>query len=344
MSAETVDNAQFNASPVARSLDEPRRRRLKAAARGLVSLALLATVIASVGDEALWESLTRGARRWYLLIPAFFVPSAVGYLLAVLRLSALLRTQQIRVAKTRILRALLVGTFFNQLLPTSVGGDAYSVWYISKQAGQLPAVLAAVFVGRLMGVMAMCMLAIGGAALSPVWFARIPELRYCVIVLGVILIAIVWVLARIRPPATEPAPGRLGIYRKWHRLATALERFRSHRYILIKAMGYSLALQTEIVLQYWLFGWLLGVDLPFARFLVAVPLVSLAAMLPISLNGVGVREWVMIWICTPLGIVEADAAMIAMLFIVPGLCYAVLGAVIFNRSPHRRGSGNEPLS
>ena len=66
-------------------------------------------------------------------------------------------------------------------------------------------------------------------------------------------------------------------------------------------------------------------------------MVTLAATLPVSLNGVGVREWVMVWICSPLGIGEADAALMAMLFVAAGLCYAVVGAIVVSQTPLRMG-------
>lgn len=312
-----------------------KRRWAKAAVRIAISLALFALVIASVGDEALLASVGRASRRWFVLIPALLVMPAVGFGLGVLRLSVLLRAQQIRLPASDLLQALLIGTFFNQLLPTSVGGDAYSTWYISRRGGRLSSVLATIFLGRMMGVVAMCLLVFAGCALKREWFEQVPALRLGVAILAAGLLGVVGLLVWLRPPAVEPQRGRWGVYRKWFHLTTALHRFRAHRSVLVIAMTCSIALQVEIVAQYWLFGWSLGIDLPFIRFLVAVPLVTLAAMLPFSLNGVGIREWVMIGILTPIGIGEADAAVMAMLFVVAGLCYASIGAMVFARSPIR---------
>lgn len=305
----------------------------------MVSVALLATVILHVGNETLVDSLRRAATRWWLLIPALILPPAVGYLLGVLRTSALFQVQNVNLSHREILRAMLIGTFFNQLLPTSVGGDASRVWYMTRQVGQLAAVLSSVIFGRVLGVSAMCILVIIGTALNPTWVAQIPALRYCVAAIVAILVSIVLVMVWIRAPADDPGGSRFGIRRAWFKLSTAMVRFRQHRMILAKGLLYSLALQTEIVLQYWLFSVCLGVDVSIDRFLLAVPLVTLAALAPFTLNGHGIREWVMIWICTPLGITQGDAAVIAWLFVAGGLIYAAIGAVVLRRSVSHRPSG-----
>jgi len=93
--------------------------------------------------------------------------------------------------------------------------------------------------------------------------------------------------------------------------------------------------QVEIVLQYWLFALCLGANMPLHCLFLAVPLVSLAAMLPLSLNGIGIREWVMVWISQPLGTSEADAVMMPFLYLCANLFYAVLGAMLFFRTRGR---------
>ncbi|MEE9294093.1 MAG: lysylphosphatidylglycerol synthase transmembrane domain-containing protein [Phycisphaerae bacterium] len=317
---------------------------MKIALRALVSVALLAAVIVHVGNESLLDSLRRAGARWWLLVPSLVMPPAFGYAMGVLRLRALFRAQRVRLGSGEVLRAMLIGTLFNQLLPTSVGGDASRVWYMVRRVGQLPAVLSSVLLGRAMGVAALCILVITGSVIHPVWFSQIPALRYCVGVLVGVLMAAAVALAWIRAPAAEPGVDRFGLRRAWFKLATAFARFRQHRTILAKTLLYSLALQAEIVLQYWLFSLCLGVDVSFDRFLVAVPLVSLAAMAPFSLNGIGIRECVMIWICAPLGITQGDAAVIAWLFVAGGLFYAGVGAVVLSRSMTRGRADTPPAA
>jgi uncharacterized protein (TIRG00374 family) len=319
-------------------------RRVKLVFRVLVSLALLATVIARIGDEALLVSLRRGMERGGWLLCAIVLPPALGYTISMLRLGTLLGVHKIVVAKTKILRAQLMGTFFNQILPTSIGGDVHRVWYLGQHAGGYTAIVTSIFVARVLGVVAMCLLVLSGSLINPIWFVDIPALKLSVPAAAALVLVFVAVLLRVRPPSVEPDQESGRVRAGWHKLLSSLSRFRGHPSVLAAALGYSLVLQLEIVLQYWLFSWCLGVDLTFDRLLVAVPLVTLADMIPISLNGVGVREWVMVWICTPLGIVEADAAMTAMMFMVAGFFYAAIGGMIFIRTSHARVADHHPSS
>ena len=319
----------------------PASRYLRLAFRILVSVALLATIIMRVGDDALLASLRRGMENGLWLVLAIVLPPALGYVLSMHRLGTLFKAHQVRVRKKEILRAQLMGTFFNHLLPTSIGGDVHRVWYLGQPAGGYTVVVTSIFLARVLGVVAMCLLVLCGSLINPIWFVDIPALRLSVPFAAAGVLVAVAVMLRLKPRGVDPDADRGRIRVVWDKLISAFARFRERPSVLGIALVYSLVLQLEIVFQYWLFSLCLGVDLGFDRLLVAIPLVTLAAMIPISLNGVGVREWVMVWICTPLGILEADAAMTAMLFMVAGFFYSAIGGVLFVRSSHTHVSDHQ---
>ena len=310
--------------------------------RAIVSLVLVVLVVASVGDGGLLDALSRAWKRWYALIPALIIPPAAGYLLALFRLSSLLRTQNIVVPRLQLLKAILVGAFFNQLLPTSVGGDAYTAWDVNRSANHLTEIVATMVLSRVMGVIALCALILIGCMWNPSWLTEIPALKLVVPALLLVTIGIAGAFLLVKPAPVQPAGGGSVLGHRWRRVSMAFDRARRDREAMTVAALYSLCLQTEIVVQYWLFGWTLGMQLDFSRFLVAAPIVTLAAMLPLSLNGIGIREWVMIWICAPLGIGEADAAMMAMLFVLANLFYAAVGGLIFLRISLQRVAAVSP--
>ncbi len=335
-----VDSAMEGGSPRNRGASRVVRSVIQIG----ISVALLGLVIGHVGDEALLDSLRRGARRWWWLLAALTLPPALGYCITVYRFRLLLGAQGISLRMSEVFRATLIGTYFNQLLPTSVGGDAYLAWSIGRRVGRFADVFSSILMARVVGIMAMCTLGLAGSALRPEWLARIPVLWYCVAGMVGIVVAGLLVILWIKPAPVEPDGGALVLRRKWFRLATAIARYRSCPRALGIAMVCSLALQIEIVFQYWVFGRCLGINLPFDRCLLVVPLVSLAAMAPFTFNGIGVREWVMIWICAPLGIGDADAAVIAWLFLAGIMVYAVAGALVFGRSVARSGPVQAPVS
>ncbi len=300
-----------------------------------ISIALIATVIVRAGDDALWQTLSRGLQRGGWLALAIIGFPAFGYWVSMIRLRSLLEPHKITLKRREIMRAQLMGSFFNQLLPTSIGGDAHRVWYLGKQTGQASIVFSAIFLARLLGVVSLCLLAIGGIVLRPAWLQEVPALSYGVLAAGGIVVIAALVLALVTPivPAHE---GALWWQRVLHKVTAALAQYRREPRVLCIALLLSMILQLEIVLQYWLFVWCLQIELNFYQLMVAIPMITLASMLPISFNGIGVREWVMIWICAPLGVERPDAAMVAMLFLAAQLLYAMIGGVVVYRTSAAR--------
>lgn len=301
-----------------------------------ISIGLLTVLVLRIGGDALLEAMERGFERWWLLIPALILPNAVGYLLAVLRLSVLLRVQQIYLSACQALRVLMIGTFFNQLLPTSIGGDAFGVWYIGRKVGRVAEVFSAILMARGLGVIAMCLLATMGFLLHLDWLERAPLRWIFGLLIAAILVSLIMlVFARMSRERADRQ--RVAPIRKALKVLAAFTEYRSRPAQVTKAMLLSLALQVGIVIQYWLLAKSIGSQLDFSSLLVAVPLVSLAAMLPLSINGAGIREWVMVWLYVPLGVAPADAALISLLFMLAGLLYGLLGGIVWHRTMASEG-------
>ena len=64
----------------------------------------------------------------------------------------------------------------------------------------------------------------------------------------------------------------------------------------------SVVVQAANVIVLWLVGLALGLDVPASYYWVLVPLVTLLTLVPVSLNGMGVREWGTVLLLAPLGV------------------------------------------
>ncbi len=98
---------------------------------------------------------------------------------------------------------------------------------------------------------------------------------------------------------------------------------------LIEATFLSILVQTCGVLILWLLGTGLGLDVPLAYYCVLVPMVSLLMLLPISLNGMGVREGGTVLLLLPLGVAESAALTLAFLWFITGVAVSLLGGVVY---------------
>ncbi len=300
--------------------------------RALISILLLAAIVRQVGDDALIASLQRGMANWGWLLAAMIVPRIIGTVISTVRWLALLRAQNTSATVGDVVRALMIGAFLNYFLPTSIGGDGYRMWHITNATScRYSVVLATMLVERGTGLLAMCVLAIVGGLYRWEWMTSVPAIGACVAGCGVLLVAGVVFLIVIKPPSEKLGDGPLGVIRRWRKLAGAMADFRDRPSALWIAFAYSLALQLNIVFQYWAFAKCVEIDITFDRFLIVVPINTIATMIPISFNGIGVREWATIWVCAPLGVASADAALIAVLFIASGLFLAAIGAFLLNQ-------------
>jgi len=216
-----------------------------------------------------------------LLIP-------LGYLTSVRRWRLLLRAQGGDAPLPFLLQSLMVGIFFNNLLPSTIGGDAVRAWDTARAGVDRATAVAVVMVDRFVGLLALMLFAAAGLALSGrLESSVVPEITawVCAGAAGMGLAAALLFLPSRRLPALL---SRLG--GPFGKVASALFAFQGKGSVLVRAFAWSLALQGLVVLNAWVLASALRVPIPLADFFLIVPLGLFLMMLPVSINGIGVRE------------------------------------------------------
>jgi len=109
--------------------------------------------------------------------------------------------------------------------------------------------------------------------------------------------------------------------------------YRSQPALLLLAALISVLAQSLIILAFVLLGHGIGLDVPVATYFVIVPIVFVAAMLPISLGGLGVREGVLVGLLIAFGADRQLAIGLSLLYLfvlwlstLPGAAVLLLGA------------------
>jgi hypothetical protein len=87
------------------------------------------------------------------------------------------------------------------------------------------------------------------------------------------------------------------------------------------------------VLTVMALGGALGLELPATAYCVAVPLASLLSALPISLNGVGVREGALVWVLTPYGVSGAQGIALGLLWFSVTVATGLIGGLVYLLGP-----------
>lgn len=216
-------------------------------------------------------------------------------------------------------RMYFVGMFFNLFLPTSVGGDVMRAWQL--RAGddrRLPALLS-VFVDRASGLFVLLCLGLAGALVSPV---ELPDsLRRAVyLTAGCAIVGVVGM----------GFAGKLGRHiERVKKFSAALNLYLMNPKLAFSSTALSLVIQAANVMVLWILSLALDLEVPVGYYVVAVPMITLMTVLPISLNGIGVREGGMILFLAPLGVADATAVSLAVLWFMVLTAASLVGGVVY---------------
>jgi uncharacterized membrane protein YbhN (UPF0104 family) len=122
------------------------------------------------------------------------------------------------------------------------------------------------------------------------------------------------------------------------KLRLALRSYRLHWRALLVAVALSLAVHLVQAWMHTVMGRALGLELPFSFSLIVYPLVGTFAAIPISLNGLGLREGGYVLLLAVIGIgTEQSIAFGILLFLIVALD-SLIGGLIFllQRIPKRQ--------
>ncbi|MCG6936192.1 MAG: flippase-like domain-containing protein [Proteobacteria bacterium] len=221
------------------------------------------------------------------------------------------------------------GSFFNQGLPTSIGGDAIRVLDVAATGFRKRDAFRGVFIDRILGLVGLLLLNLLANALQPDLLPRDLFLILNLIVLGGVAGFIVLIFIH-----------HLHWFNQW-RLTRYLLGISTQLYTIMHGVNNSAVQLTLSVLIHlfsminiFLIGRSVGLDYDLVTFTVIVPPVILLTLVPISLAGWGVREGAMIGLFTLLG---ADKSVVLSMSILYGIILVVAslpGLVVYLSGKH----------
>jgi uncharacterized membrane protein YbhN (UPF0104 family) len=220
---------------------------------------------------------------------------------------------------TQMLAYYLIGMYLNLFLPTSVGGDVMRTWYLDGGSGRKLAAFAAVLLDRLNGLLVLIAMACAAVALSPL---ALPT-WVTVSVWGIAAAAAAGLIALPVLQRLELLPAG-----RRQQMRTMLQALRAPR-ALVEATAWSIFIQVANVLLVWLIGLALNAAVPLPYYFVFVPMVSLLTLLPVSVNGIGVREWGVALYLTPLGVASSIATALAFLWFLTFGAVGLIGGLVY---------------
>ena len=305
-----------------------RKTWLSVTFRVLATLALMGFILQRVE----WETLVRllGSLQWQWFAAGQAVAIAIQ-VVAGIRWSALARPIGFVHSTSFFIWRFFEGVFFNLCLPSSIGGDVVKAYRLSDtNSGRLLAGCT-ILADRLAGVSALGILA-GSALLSLRLNLSLPS------TIAVASLLLVCVLLGFRLTIGN-LDRFLDLLPTTHRLRQFLAQllpYQARPSLMGKAVAWSLIVQVGASVSVALMARGIGVTLEWITWFSVVPLIALAIVLPISINGVGIREGGMVFLLGRWGVAEEKAVAIGLLWFFATIVTGLLGGVLFlldRRSP-----------
>jgi uncharacterized protein (TIRG00374 family) len=302
--------------------------------KALLGSTLLALVIYWANPQKIYHSLL-AANPGYLALAILFV--LASFFLGIKRWQVLSRTLGIEAKFSRYVVLHFLGLFFNNFIPSGVGGDFVKAHYLSDSNHQHRAYLSVVL-DRYVGLLVMLLV---GSALA-FWQPRDQFHFKLSLIIWAMLIAFICgffamlifsdLLARL-----------LNRYHKkvWAdkilELNALTRGFLKSYYVVGVTFWLSIASQALSILAVYELSLAVGARADVASMFVIVPLVFLISVLPISFGGLGTREAAFVYLLSRAfiiaGMLEGDAqgaaAGVAFLWLAINLLASLPGAASY---------------
>jgi len=246
--------------------------------------------------------------------------------IATTRWQYVLRCQKIMLGYKNTLQILWSGLFFNQAMPSSVGGDVIRGYYLKKQGMTLGRATLGVLMDRLFGMVGLVFLVL---ASLPLLFELVDD---SIARSGVLFIALGISLALLFIFFTDKLPGNfshLKVIRGFYSLSQVGRRCIVDHYNGLIILVISILIHLISVISVMIMAAGLGINVEWSGFLLIIPLVTLMMVVPISIAGWGVREGVMVVGFGYLGVAPEAALALSILYGLLMLVVALPGGVVW---------------
>lgn len=297
--------------------------------RSIISFGLLIALIwimrNDIGD--IWDVLKNSNKLFFLIAISLSIPLTI---LLSYRLKLLMLGQKISLPMTDFIYLTFIGFFFNNFLPTAIGGDIVKAYYASKKTNNKAASYAAVVADRLVGFLAVLSVAIIGIVFIGKDIGNNKIIWAVAMMLILLIILILFVLNEKKAEQLMSLFAKNTLLEKVRekilKLFSAINFYKHSKTILIKAYLLGVFMQSCTVVSIYFFILCIGGNIHLLKLFLVIPLVWAISMLP-SLNGLGVREGAFVYFLKG-DIGPEKAFAISLLWLGVIILYGLIGGVM----------------
>jgi uncharacterized protein (TIRG00374 family) len=257
----------------------------------VVSTVLIIYLLRKLDLSVIYSYLGEVRISW-IIIAIFLL--GIGRLITGWRWKVLLNAQGIHIPFKTLLSFLFVSNFFNTFLPSTIGGDAMRASDSSRHS-RLPAEsITTIVVERMLGICALGTVAFvsflcGISFKKHLLYLFWPVLLFLVVTYA----ALILVLNRRTSMVVAAIFKKMRIRKlsdKVRKVSLVLSELKQNKASIIGAGLLSLLLQVNVIIYTYVAALSLNLRIPLIDFFIIVPIVLLILILPVSINGIGLRE------------------------------------------------------
>lgn len=287
------------------------------AMRAGLGLAVIAFLLWHYDARPVLRILPRENLGWFAGAIALYV---AGQVMSAWRWQLLGAVLHVHERFAQYLRFYFIGMFTNLFVPGLVGGDAARAIYLGRDSGRMGEAVASVVADRGIGLLALFWFAAAMAMLEHGALSA-DVLRPTIAVGAIALIGFLAAPILARIVHLMPRPIR--------RAGNIVMPYLHHPQTMLPAAVLSVLLQISLAICQWMLARGLGLATPVAIFLLCVPIANVFASLPLTLNGLGIRETAYLMLFGMAGVRHDDAIALGLLWFAATMIGGLTGAIAF---------------
>jgi uncharacterized protein (TIRG00374 family) len=295
--------------------------------RVLITLLLFVLLFRSLSWATLLAAIAHANHVFILLsLPV----GTLGLIVSACQWQYLLRAEQIHAGLLKLVKLYLIGTGFSHFLPTGMGGDVVKAFYVGRESGNYAGSASAVVMTRLTGFFGMQLVAFSALLIWHAYFNRalvLSAILLSLLVGGMIggVVTLTAVLPRILKKSWTKNRILANVIPVGDALISAMKRPR----LLATVTLIGVVFWILSALNYYVYAQALRLNVPLYFYFVAIPVASLVAFLPITINGFGLRESAFVYIFATMRVPAATSLLLALLMDVQVLFFGAIGGFLY---------------
>jgi len=254
------------------------------------------------------------------------------YALSTLKWYFILNFDGVKASYLFLARSYLIGHFISLFLPTSFGGDIYRVYVLKRYSLSMPKNASSVIFDRLTGLYALTTISLFSYFMFYEDSINFRFLFYYIVpIILFLLLSSNFIISRLNKFQNKLIYILITILQSF-------QKYRKNKLLMFKAIFISFIFQFNIVMIVKCYCIALGIDIGIERLAMFVPIVLLMEAIPISINGLGIREVAFAFFFKALGHSGEEAISLSLLIISMRLILSsIIGGILLHFTDEKVG-------